>query len=71
MRGEHPGDAEICVVFYCHELFLSRSHTRHGLVQVYLTSVGGGAFGNKVGWIQEAIKEMLLRFHYLVRCKRR
>lgn len=33
--------------------------------KVYLTSVGGGAFGNKIGWIHEAIKEMLVRFHFL------
>ena len=41
------------------------NHTKHGNGRLYLTQVGGGAFGNRAAWIHDAIIAALERFrHY-------
>lgn len=39
---------------------LAAKHKRR--IKVFLTSLGGGAFGNPQSWINESIKAALLRF---------
>jgi len=50
-----------CVLYIAVENFM-KNHDKPGSRKVFLTSVGGGAFGNDDGWIKDAMAKAFAKF---------